>query len=93
MQDVGLTDGKSKKKGITYEVLMMGSGEMTKKVAKTEAPKKKYRQFDTDPDRFKGAKSKNPASLREASSVKKSKSQSDKFVEDFDRLLNECDKK
>lgn len=84
MDEVGLTDKKAHSNGITYEVLMMGSGEMTKVTEKKEIPKKKVKKFDTNPDKFKAARSKIP--------LKKARSQPDQFVEEFDKLLNECDK-
>ena len=83
MDEVGLTDNKGLNNGITYEVLMMGSGEMTKTTEKKEITKKKVKKFETNPDKFKAARSKVPVK----------KSQSDQFVEEFDKLLNECDKK
>ncbi|XP_053379316.1 uncharacterized protein LOC123526805 [Mercenaria mercenaria] len=93
MDDVGLTDKKAHSNGITYEVLMMGSGEMTKATEKKETKQQKIKKFETNPDKFKGAKSVNPNMTRGAKAVKKSKSQSDQFVEEFDKLLNECENK
>lgn len=78
MEEVGITDKKSKRTGITYEVLMLGSSEISKKKEKKEKDQK-IKKFDQT-SCSKGAKS-----------VIKPKSQADKFVEELDKLLNECD--
>ncbi|KAL4221067.1 hypothetical protein ACF0H5_019329 [Mactra antiquata] len=90
MEDVGLTNKKVDDNGLSYEVLMMGCGEMhnsNKLVPKKKsvAPKFAARSFTKSENKPRN----NPSKPNTRSRLKAA--QSDEFIEEFDKLLDDCD--